>query len=246
MAHQLDPSRLTIVANDQEGSFNHITDAIAWNKYFGWYYDQFEDFGPFYDEFHKNNPYSKVGLSEYGAGASINQHVSKYIPEDDPRPKSRGNWHPEEKQTAYHISHIKMIKERDYIWGAFIWNMFDFGSNFRNEGDTPHQNDKGLVTFDRKNRKDAFYLYKANWNKTEKTTHLCSKSFTQRKEDITDVIAFTTAPSARLFINDKLISKMKTDDYATVMWKDVKLNTGKNLVKIITADGTDSAEWTVE
>jgi beta-galactosidase len=139
-----------------------------------------------------------------------------------------------------------MIAERDFIWGTFVWNMFDFGSNFRQEGNTPHINDKGLVSYDRKQRKDAFYLYKANWNKIEKTTHLCSKDFTDRKEDVTDIVAFTTAPSAKLFVNGKQIGKMNTDDYATVNWKNVKLNQGKNLVEIETADGNDSAEWTVE
>ncbi len=246
LAHKLDPSRLTVVANDQEGSFNHLTDAIAWNKYFGWYYDQFEDFGPFYDEFHATYPNAKLGLSEYGAGASINQHVSQYVAEENPMLTARGPWHPIEKQTAYHISHIKMIDERDFIWGSFVWNMFDFGSNFRQEGDTPHQNDKGLVTYDRKIRKDAFYLYKANWNKNEKTTHLCSKSYTDRKEDITDVVAFTTASSAKLFINGKLVGKLNADDYATIIWKNVKLSPGKNLIEIKTTDGNDSATWDVE
>jgi beta-galactosidase len=246
LAHQLDPSRLTTSATYQEGSFNFITDAIAMNKYFGWYYNKVDDFGKYFDEWHAKNPKSKIGLSEYGAGASINQHIGKFVPEDDPQPSSRGSWHPEEKQTAIHISHLKMISERDYIWGSFVWNMFDFGSNFRREGNTPHINDKGLVSYDRKQCKDAFYLYKANWNKAEKTTHLCSKGYTDRKEDLTDIIAFTTAPSARLFINGKLVGKMETDKYATVIWKDIKLNTGKNHVEIITSHGADSADWTVK
>ena len=246
IAHQLDPSRMTVCANDVEGSFNFITDAIAFNKYFGWYYNKVEDFGPFFDNLHAKYPNSKFGVSEYGAGASITQHVSQFVPEEDPRPSSRGPWHPEEKQTAYHISHIKMIAERDYIWGTFVWNMFDFASKGRNEGDTPNINDKGLVSYDRKIRKDAFYLYKANWNKKEKTTHLCSKDYTDRKEDVTDIIAFTTASSASLFINGKQIGKMNTDKYATVTWKNVKLNVGKNIVEIRTSDGNATAEWTVK
>jgi len=246
LAHQLDPSRLTVCANDQEGSFNYITDAFAMNKYFGWYYGKFEDLGPFFDDLHAKQPNSKIGISEYGAGANVHQHVDQFVPEKDPRPSARGKWHPEEKQTAYHISHIKMIDERDYIWGTFVWNMFDFGSNFRSEGDTPHINDKGLISYDRKYRKDAFYLYKANWNKGEKTTHLCSKEYTERKEDVTDIIAFTTAPAAKLFINGKQVGAMKTDQYATVAWKNVKLASGKNIVEIRTVDGNDSAEWTVK
>ena len=139
-----------------------------------------------------------------------------------------------------------MITERDYIWGSFVWNMFDFGSNFQRTAGLPHINTKGLVTFDRKTRKDAFYLYKANWNKNVKTTHLCSKNYTERKESLTDIVVFTTAPSAKLFINGKQIGSMQTDKYATVIWKQIKLSPGKNHVEVKTSDGTDSADWTVK
>jgi beta-galactosidase len=246
LAHKLDPYRMTVAATYQEGSFNFITDAIAMNKYFGWYYNKVEDFATYFDDWHTQNPKSKIGVSEYGGGANTNQHVDQFVPEDDPRPSSRGPWHPEEKQTAIHINTLKMITERDYIWGSFVWNMFDFGSNRQNAGGLPHLNDKGLITFDRKFRKDAFYLYKANWNKSEKTTHLCSKNYTERKENLTDIVAFTTAPSAKLIINGKQVGKMETDKFATVIWRNIKLSPGKNHVEIITSDGNDFADWTVK
>jgi len=103
-----------------------------------------------------------------------------------------------------------------------------------------------LITYDRNHRKDAFYLYKANWNKKEKTTHLCSKEYTERKEDVTDIVVFTTAPTAKLLINGKHVGTTKTDQYATVIWKNVKLASGKNHVEIITPDGNDTADWTVK
>jgi len=246
LSHKLDPYRMTTAATYQEGSFNFITDAIAMNKYFGWYYNKVEDFATYFDDWHAKNPNSKIGVSEYGGGANINQHIDQFVPEDDPRPSSRGPWHPEEKQTAIHMSTLKMITDRDYLWGSFVWNMFDFGSNSQRAGELPHLNDKGLVTFDRKFRKDAFYLYKANWNKNEKTTHLCSKNYTDRKENVTDIVAFTTAPSAKLLINGKQVGKMQTDKFSTVIWKGVKLNQGKNHVEIITPDGSDSADWIVK
>ncbi|MFN8239339.1 MAG: glycoside hydrolase family 2 TIM barrel-domain containing protein [Bacteroidales bacterium] len=245
LAHELDPYRMTTAATYQEGSFNFITDAIAMNKYFGWYYNKVEDFASYFDDWHVKNPASKIGVSEYGGGANTKQHVDIFVAEEDPRPSSRGPWHPEEKQTAIHMSTLKMITERDYLWGSFVWNMFDFGSNRQNAGGLPHLNDKGLVTYDRGFRKDAFYLYKANWNKNEKTTHLCSKNYTERKEKVTDIVAFTTAPSAKLLINGKLVGKMQTDKYATVVWKNITLNPGKNHVEIITNDGSDSADWSV-
>ena len=124
--------------------------------------------------------------------------------------------------------------------------MFDFASQIRREGDTRGQNDKGLVTRDRQTRKDAFYFYKANWNKSVKTVHLCSKRYTDREEDLTDVIVFTTAPSAILYVNGKLVGNAKTDAYATVEWRDVKLAKGENQVVVKTADGEDSAVWNVK
>jgi beta-galactosidase len=246
LAHKLDPYRMTVAATYQEGSFNFITDGIAMNKYFGWYYNKIEDFGPYFDDWHAKNPTAKIGVSEYGGGASIRQHVGQFVPEENPRASSRGPWQPEEKQTAIHMAQLKMITERDYLWGSFVWNMFDFASNHKKEADTAYINTKGLVTYDRKTRKDAFYLYKANWNKKEKTTHLCSKDYTDRKENVTDVIAFTTDPSVTLFINGKQVGKMQTDQYATVMWKNITLSPGKNHVEIKTASGTDSADWNVK
>lgn len=157
----------------------------------------------------------------------------------------RGKLHPEEKQTVSHMKHIKMITERDYIWGSYVWNMFDFASSMRTEGDTNNINDKGLVTHNRQIRKDAFYLYKANWNKAEKTVHLCSKRYVDRKEDVTDIIVFTTAPNVKLYINGKLVGSQKTDAYATVVWENVKLNKGVNQVEVRTAHGNDSATWNV-
>ena len=246
LAHNLDPYRMTVAAADQEGSFNFITDGIAMNKYFGWYYNKIEDFATYFDTWHAQNPKSKIALSEYGGGANPNQHVDQFVAEEDPRPSSRGPWHPVEKQTAIHMATLKMITERDFIWGSFVWNMFDFGSTVQNAGGLPHLNDKGLVTYDRKFRKDAFYFYKANWNKNEKTTHLCSKNYTERKENVTDIVVFTTAPSAKLIINGKQVGKIETDKFATLIWRNIKLNPGKNHIEIISSDGNDFADWTVK
>ena len=247
IAHELDPGRITVAATDQEGTFVHISDAIGWNKYFGWYYDTVSDFGPFLDDWHAKYPNAKIGVSEYGGGGSKIQHVAKYGAEDekDVRSTSRGRNHPEEKQTYIHYYDWKVIAERDYVWGSFVWNMFDFAASNRQEGDTNNQNDKGLVTHDRQTRKDAFYFYKANWNKDVTTVHLCSKNYTEREEDTTEVVAFSTAPSVKLYINGKLVGTQKTDTYKTVRWPDVKLAKGENKVVIKTSVGEDSAIWYV-
>lgn len=242
MVHELDPSRLSTSATCFEGDFNFISDVLGWNKYFGWYNGKNTDLGPFLDKWHADHPNTRTCISEYGAGSSLHQHVAKPSVEGDHR-MSTSRFHPMEKQTAVHRAALKAITERDYVWGSFAWNMFDFGSSMRQEGESNNLNDKGLVSHDRKVCKDAYYLYKANWNKREHTVHLCSKDYTQRKEAKTDVVAFTTAPNATLFINGKKIGTQKTDKYATVEWKDITLSKGANKIELRTPQGNESAVW---
>ena len=244
LAHEVDPFRLTVSATDQEGSYNLITDGIGWNKYYGWYTDSVADFGPFMDDWHARNPKTLLAISEYGGGASVQHHVAKYD-HDEKAAGFADPFHPEERQVWIHRNDWKAIAERDYVWGSFVWNMFDFASSIRREGDTRGQNDKGLVTRDRQTRKDAFYFYKANWNKAVNTVHLCSKRYVERAENLTDVIVFTTAPSAKLYVNGKLVGNQKTDEYATIIWKDVALADGANEVVVKTAQGDDSVVWNV-
>ena len=248
IAHLLDPGRQTVIATDKEQSHCLITDSFGWNKYFGWYNDTVADFGPFLDDFHSRYPDHKLGVSEYGAGGAFSQHTPHYGPENeaDAAQTAGSRFHPMEKQTYIHMNDWKVIAERDYIWGSFVWNMFDFASAMRREGDTNNQNDKGLVSQDRKERKDAFYFYKANWNKAVQTTHLCSKGFTDRDSDVTDIIVFTTDPSVKLIINGKQEASQKTDKYASVVFKNVKLSKGENKVVVKTAKGEDSAVWYVK
>ena len=244
LAHEVDPFRMTVSATDQEGSYNLITDGIGWNKYYGWYTDSVADFGPFMDDWHARYPQSLLVISEYGGGASVQHHVAKYD-HDEKAAGFADPFHPEERQVWIHRHDWKAIAERDYVWGSFVWNMFDFASSIRREGDTRGQNDKGLVTRDRQTRKDAFYFYKANWNKSVNTVHLCSKRYVERAENLTDVIVFTTAPSAKLYVNGKLVGNQKTDGYATILWKDVALADGANEVVVKTAHGDDSVVWSV-
>lgn len=159
LAHQEDPTRPTTSASNQGGAINFITDNIAWNRYDGWYGATPATLASWLDKTHQAHPEIKIAISEYGAGASI------YHQQDSLVQTSPGSWwHPENWQTEYHIQNWKIISERPYVWGSFVWNMFDFGAAHRTEGDRPGINDKGLVTHDRKVKKDAFYFYKANWN----------------------------------------------------------------------------------
>lgn len=246
VAHEMDPDRLTTCAVYIDSSNEFIPDVMAFNKYYGWYYGKKTDLAPFLDEWHTAHPTASIGISEYGAGASPKMHVNRYDEDSFTVYDSMGKNHPMERQTDIHRVQWPVIAERDWIWGSYIWNMFDFGASGRFEGDSPNQNDKGLVTIDRKVRKDAFYYYKANWNKSVPTVHLCSKDFTERPDAVTDIIVFTTAPSATLYLNDKKVSQKKTDAYATVEWPGVELQQGANKIRIVTSQGEESATWTVE
>ena len=231
LAHAEDPTRPTTSGSNQGGALNLITDHIAWNRYDGWYGGTPANLGKWLDRTHQSNPELKIGISEYGAGASI-YHQQDTLVQTNP-----GSWwHPENWQTWYHMENWKVMAARPYIWGTFVWNMFDFGAAHRTEGERPGINDKGLVTFDRKVRKDAFYFYKANWNKKEPMLYLAEKRNRHRLRPLQHFIAFTTAREAELFVNGKSCGKHKTDSYATVEWKDIPLKTGENHIKVVATD----------
>lgn len=228
LAHQEDPTRLTTSASNQMGDLNFITDAIAWNRYDGWYGGTPADLGTWLDRMHKDHPEICIAISEYGAGASIYHQQDSLV-----KTVPTSWWHPENWQTYYHIENWKTISSRPYVWGSFVWNMFDFGAAHRTEGDRPGINDKGLVTFDRKVRKDAFYFYKANWNGEEPMLYLTGKRNTARTQRLQTIIAFTNQSGAELFVNGKSYGKAIPDSYAILEWKNVELQPGENEIKVV-------------
>lgn len=231
LAHQEDPTRLTTSASNQMGDLNFITDAIAWNRYDGWYGGTPADLGKWLDRMHKDHPEICIAISEYGAGASIYHQQDSLV-----KTVPTSWWHPENWQTYYHIKNWKTISSRPYVWGSFVWNMFDFGAAHRTEGDRPGINDKGLVTFDRKVRKDAFYFYKANWNGEEPMLYLTGKRNTVRTQRLQTIIAFTNQSGAELFVNGKSYGKATPDSYAILEWKNVELQPGENEIKVVSTN----------
>lgn len=228
LAHREDATRPTTSASNQMGDLNFITDAIAWNRYDGWYGGTPVDLGKWLDRMHQNHPQICIAISEYGAGASIYHQQDSLV-----KTVPTSWWHPENWQTYYHIENWKTISSRPYVWGSFVWNMFDFGAAHRTEGDRPGINDKGLVTFDRKVRKDAFYFYKANWNREEPILYLAGKRNAVRTNRMQSIVAFTNQPEAELFVNGKSHGKARTNQYAILEWKNVELQPGDNEIKII-------------
>lgn len=229
LAHQEDSTRPTTSASNQDGALNFITDCIAWNRYDGWYGGMPEELARFLDETHRLHPQLRIGISEYGAGASI------YHQQDSlKRPVPSGTWHPENWQTFYHMENWKIIHERPFVWGTFVWNMFDFGAAHRREGDRPGINDKGLVTFDRKVKKDAYYFYQANWNRETPMIHIAGKRNDKRQAGSHSFQVFTNREKAELFVNGKSMGAKQADSYATIEWKDIPLRPGKNLIRVCT------------
>ena len=231
LAHQEDTTRPTTSASNQMGDLNFITDAIAWNRYDGWYGGTPADLGKWLDRMHKDHPKICIAISEYGAGASIYHQQDSLV-----KTVPTSWWHPENWQTYYHIENWKTISSRPYVWGSFVWNMFDFGAAHRTEGDRPGINDKGLVTFDRKVRKDAFYFYKANWNREEPMLYLTGKRNTVRTQRLQTITAFTNLSGAELFVNGKSYGKAIPDSYAILEWKNVELEPGENEIKVVSTN----------
>lgn len=195
LAHQLDPDRPTAMANvfmlDIDSPMLKIPDVNAYNLYFGWYVGDLEQNDEFFDTFHQKYPDRPIGFSEYGADANPAFHSSH------PR---QGDYS-EEYQCVYHEHMLKMISARPYLWGTYVWNLFDFAADGRDEGGEHGLNQKGLVTFDRKLKKDAFYLYKAYWNSSEKFVHLCGKRYVNRAEEKTEIRVYSNLPSITLYVD---------------------------------------------
>ncbi|WP_282055822.1 beta-glucuronidase LacZ4 [Maribacter luteus] len=227
VAHKEDPGRITTAAsNGGDHQLHEITDLIAWNRYFGWYRGVPSDIGTWMDELHKEQPTFKIGLSEYGAGASAHHHENELK-----KPKAPGRWHPEKWQSYYHEEYWKAIKDRPYIWGSYIWNMFDFGAAHRSEGEVIGKNDKGLLTFDRKIKKDAFYFYKANWNPEDKFVYITERRFVVREQSKTKVRVYSNCPEVELFINGKAYGKAY-GNYGIFEWDNVMLDPGGNTIEV--------------
>ena len=205
LVHEMDKTRPTVIAcismcgMDEE--YVHIPDVVSYNHYFGWYGGDVADNGPWFDKFHAKYPNTPIGVSEYGCEA-LNWHTSN--------PK-QGDY-TEEYQAYYHEELIKQLFTRKYIWATHVWNMFDFGADARAEGGENGQNHKGLITIDRKYKKDAFYAYKA-WLSDEPFVHVCGKRYVDRVEDVTKVTVYSNQPDVELFVNGKSIGKQTSAEH---------------------------------
>ena len=202
LAHSLDKTRLTTMANlfmlETSSPLVKLPDIRSYNLYFGWYVGEKEENDKWLDEFHNNYPELAIGLSEFGADANPQYQSEKPVKGD----------YSESYQAIYHEHMLKMRKDRPWIWAMHVWNMFDFAADGRDEGGKKGINQKGLVTFDRKIKKDAFYLYKA-YLSNEPFIHLAGKRYVDRVDEITNIKVYTNEKEVSLYVDDVLVEAKK-------------------------------------
>lgn len=261
IAHATGGNRLTASASNKgKRYYNGIADAPAWNNYPGWYWmlrwpkeennkGRLEGFGQWMDYRTKELGGRRFALSEYGAGCNPEHHMEGELPEQMMKTMN-APFHPEEWQSHVHEEAWRTIKNHgSQLWGSFIWAMFDFVVPGWSEGQMPNICNKGLVTHDRKTRKDAYYFYKANWT-TSPMTYICSRRLSQRHNAQTDIRVYTNCGTAVLYVNGKRVATASPDDIHVCVFTNVTLQKGKNTVKVVGRSGKqsieDQCEWVLE
>ena len=227
-----DISRVTTQAQvmmiDEKDPSNWETDIVAFNQYHGWYVGEISGYDRFINTFREANPNKCFGYSEYGAEGIISLHS------ENPKVKD----YTEEYHAKYHEEVMAIFNTYDFIWGTYVWNMFDFGSDMRDEGGVKGRNNKGLVNFNRTVKKDAFYFYKSLWSK-ENVLHITSKRFIERYMDNIKVKVYSNLNEVTLTVNGKELETKKSSN--TIFIFDVKLKRGKNVIIVQAGEITDSA-----
>ncbi len=207
LCHEMDPTRPTVMAHafmlEKDSPLIGIADLGCYNLYFGWYLGELDQNDSFLDEYHSLYPERAIGLAEYGADANIQFHAEH---------PTQGDYS-EEFQCLYHEHLVRMIQDRPYLWTTYVWNLFDFAADGRDEGGKRGQNQKGLVEFDHKTRKDAFYLYKAVWSR-EPFVHLCGKRFVNRAGEATRVRVYTNQERVTLYDGTRIVARKERQDAA--------------------------------
>ena len=230
LCKELDPTRLTTIAHVSttpvNGPMHHITDLESYNHYFGWYGGKMEQNGPWLDQFHAEHPDICIGISEYGCEGIINWHSNT------PQCKD----YTEEYQALYHEHMAQVFEDRPWVWASHVWNMFDFGCAARNEGGVSGRNNKGLVTMDRKTKKDSYFVYQAYWTQTP-MVHIAGRRHAQRAGETTEIKVYSNQDTVVLYINGKEVGQQTAH---RVFKFNAALNEGFNTIVAVAGDVKDS------
>ena len=255
LARTEDPSRPTTLATCCEGrafasnvevpTTAEATETAGANRYFGWYYGKADGLGDHLDMLHARRPRQPLAVTEYGAGGATTMHT------DDPRggpADSRGREQPEEYMSYVHEENWADIAERPYLWASWLWNGFDFATTVRREGDADDINTKGLITYDRKIKKDPYYFYRANWSHNP-TVHVASSRYVDRNYQFADVRVYSNAPSTRLIHNGVEVGEAQRDcPQKACSWR-IRLAVGTNEISAVGAfadqEVRDSVQWSL-
>ncbi|QAA34384.1 glycoside hydrolase family 2 protein [Clostridium manihotivorum] len=231
-AKSLDSTRFIAQANihtvANDSPLNGLTDFVGYNLYYGWYYKEIKDLGIRLDDFHAVRPKTPVMVTEYGVDTNPRLHSYEPTVKD----------YTEEYQLLFQDNALRTFKERDFVLGGYIWAMFDFGSEIRNEGGEKGRNQKGLVTMDRKVKKDAFYLCKAYWSK-EPFVKLAGSRFVNRHKELNHIVVLSNLSNIKLYVNDKLVDETSNSE-PMKSFKNVALSLGENCIRIEGCDGENT------
>ena len=230
LCKELDPTRLTTIAHVShtpvDGPMHHITDLESYNHYFGWYGGKMEQNGPWLDQFHAEHPDICIGISEYGCEGIINWHSNT------PQCKD----YTEEYQALYHEHMAQVFEDRPWVWASHVWNMFDFGCAARNEGGVSGRNNKGLITMDRKTKKDSYFVYQAYWTQTP-MVHIAGRRHAQRAGETTEIKVYSNQDTVVLYVNGKEVGQQTAH---RVFKFNAALNEGFNTIVAVAGDVKDS------
>ena len=230
LCKELDPTRLTTIAHVSttpvNGPMHHITDLESYNHYFGWYGGKMEQNGPWLDQFHAEHPDICIGISEYGCEGIINWHSNT------PQCKD----YTEEYQALYHEHMAQVFEDRPWVWASHVWNMFDFGCAARNEGGVSGRNNKGLITMDRKTKKDSYFVYQAYWTQTP-MVHIAGRRHAQRAGETTEIKVYSNQDTVVLYVNGKEVGQQTAP---RVFKFNAALNEGFNTIVAVAGDVKDS------
>ena len=230
LCKELDPTRLTTIAHVSttpvNGPMHRITDLESYNHYFGWYGGKMEQNGPWLDKFHEEHPDICIGISEYGCEGIINWHSNT------PQCKD----YTEEYQALYHEHMAQVFEDRPWVWASHVWNMFDFGCAARNEGGVSGRNNKGLITMDRKTKKDSYFVYQAYWSTTP-MVHIAGRRHAQRAGETTEIKVYSNQDTVVLYVNGKEVGQQSAH---RVFKFNVALNEGFNTILAVAGDVKDS------